>query len=237
MKNTGKKYCTQCGAENTASAKFCQTCGKKLDTPSGKPAAQNKSRPETSSWFNHYMILAATFIVSIVILLFIFSSNRENLYRKLSPVGQKKAEQPDSRFREELRDLNLKLLENPNDYQVNVRIANLYFDSQEFIKAISHYKRALEVKHGDPNVIIDLGVSFFNINQPDSAISYINSALSIHPDHVQGLFNAGIVHYNMGNYDTAIALWTKLIDAHHDTEEAHRAEMFIEQVKKQLNNS
>ncbi|MGD9899978.1 MAG: tetratricopeptide repeat protein [Calditrichaceae bacterium] len=233
------KYCQYCGAENVADAVYCMKCGKKLvvsvkktdkATGSGK-----KAKKETP--VNSYTIIAVAFIFSVIIILIIFRSNRMRLTEKLEAAGivntQSAAQgiEANSDVMNHLREIQQALLNDPDNYDLNIQAGNNYFDIGRFESAIVHYKQALKTKSTDSNVLIDLGVSLYNINQPDSSLFYMNRALEINPNHLQGLYNTGIVSYNIGKVDAAVSVWQKLISIHPDSREAEAAKQFIEQIK------
>jgi tetratricopeptide (TPR) repeat protein len=237
MGTTDKKHCTKCGKENAVEAKFCNYCGQALGKSEKKKKQPTQSVKNTSTEFSSYLILGLAFIFSIVVVLLVLNSNREALYQKLNQGARQQPTAQMTAAQEKIRELNLELLKNPDDYRLNVQIANSYFDIGDYEHAISHYRKALSIEGSDPNVLIDLGVCYFNLNQTEQALDYVQKALQINPEHLQGLFNAGIIHYNLGNYQSAIDMWQKVVSVHRNTPEAERASQFIEDVKQQLNNS
>jgi tetratricopeptide (TPR) repeat protein len=230
--------CPDCGTKNTEAAKFCNNCGiplkeNKKTSGKGKKDSQTGFLRQTNS----YVILGGSFVLALILVLIILSSNREALYSKLNPITEQHTHNHDGELQQRIQQLNMDILQKPNDYDLNVQLANSYFDIKDFSKASNHYRRALKVRDNDPSVLIDLGVSLFNLNQVDSAAVYMKKALNINPDHVQGLFNSGIVFYNLKQYDNAIDSWETLIEKHPGTREAQQAAGFIDEVRKQLNES
>lgn len=239
MNTSTKRRCNKCGTENVSEAKFCINCGQPLTISGNKKNKSERIKRDQGFLYglNSYMVLGIAFIFAVVVVLLVLNSNRETLYNKLNSGRNQQTTAQNDAVQEKIRELNLQLLQNPEDFQLNVQIANSYFDVGDFQKAISHYQKALSINATDPNVFIDLGVSYFNLNQTELALQYIEKALQINPQHIQGLFNAGIVHYNLGNYQAAINVWEKLVSTHENTPEAARASQFIEDVKQQLNES
>jgi len=234
MKKESVKVCPSCKKETESSANFCTNCGAKLKADQSKP---DKIEEGLINRANPYAIIGIAFILSLVIVFIILSDNRDILQQKINMQKPPVSNIVNPEAQNRLQQLNLGILENPDDYDLNVEIANNYFDTRDFQKAVTHYKQALLIQDGDPNVMIDLGVSYFNLNQADSALHIIQKALGKKPDHIQGLFNAGVIHYNLGNTEAAIESWELLIKSHAESEEASRAMQFIRQVKEQLNKS
>jgi tetratricopeptide (TPR) repeat protein len=228
------KLCSKCKTVNDFSANFCKNCGASLSDEK----KDNKNSGESFlQRTNSFLIIGTAFIISLIIVFSILSSNREVLHNKLDKKQTRSEPKINPEIQQKLQELNLKIMDNPDDYQTNVQIANQYFDIQNYIEAIKHYRKAVQIQANDANVLIDLGVSFFNINQTDSALHYIRRALQINPDHLQGLYNAGVVHYTLGDLDSAIESWEFLIKKHANSAEARRAAEFIKQVKNQRDKS
>jgi tetratricopeptide (TPR) repeat protein len=196
-----------------------------------KPETEKKQAAKKGS--NSYYILSAAFIFAIIVILLILNSNSESLSAKIQGGKQNKQvtptddAMPSMPMMQEIQELKTRLEQNPNDYDLNVRVANNYFDISQFDKAIGYYHRALKVRSDQTSVLIDLGVCYFNRNQSDSALYYIDRALVIKPDHPQGLYNKGVIYFNMQKNNEARSVWEKLVSMYPDTREAQAARDFL----------
>lgn len=131
-----------------------------------------------------------------------------------------------------IQSLLNELKKQPNNYDLMVSAANAYFDIGRFEKAVTYYKKALTFKN-ESNVLIDLGVCYFNLNKLDSSLVFIQNVLNENPNHKQGLYNIGIVYYNLGNLNEAKNAWEFMVEKHPNSREADNARQFIEEINKQ----
>jgi tetratricopeptide (TPR) repeat protein len=115
---------------------------------------------------------------------------------------------------------NIKLLEgmiaaDPNNRNAWVQLGHNYFDSQQPIKAIEAYDKALALDPLDPDVITNQGVMFRSLGWYDRAIENFTRANEINPRHPQSLYNLGIVYrYDLNDFAKAREAWTRYLDQH-----------------------
>lgn len=234
------KNCKNCNTENPVNAKFCSQCGQKFDEIKKPVKAGKTNAPIKKS--NSYFILAIALLFAFVTIFLVLDSNRRAFQEKVasrlnqSPNPGEVAQQSPQAMQmmESVQKTKAALDKDPDNYELNVEMANNYFDIGRFENAIEHYKTALNKKDDDPNVLIDLGVAFYNTNFQDSALKYMDAALKINPTHPQGLYNAGIVHFSMGDSLQAINVWQKLVDTNSQSPQAQTAQKFLEQLKNKL---
>ncbi len=111
-----------------------------------------------------------------------------------------------------IQRLEARLIETPDDVQLMVDLANLYFEIESFQGAIAYYDRALELRPDDPNLRTDMATALYYSNQVEKAIVEFEASLAIAPNHPQTLFNMGIVLLEEQNdREGAIELWEQLI--------------------------
>ena len=111
-----------------------------------------------------------------------------------------------------IQQLEARLIEAPDDVQLIVDLANLYFEIESFQGAISYFGRALEFRPDDPALRTDMATALYYSNQVEDAIVEFETALAIAPNHPQTLFNMGVVILQeSGNREGAIELWEQLI--------------------------
>jgi cytochrome c-type biogenesis protein CcmH/NrfG len=103
--------------------------------------------------------------------------------------------------------------DNPKDFESWVKLGNLYFDTDNYQRAINAYNRYLELKPDNPNVWTDLGVMYRRSGQPADAVAAFDRAISLDPKHETALFNKGIVLlHDLGNREAAVKAWEKLAE-------------------------
>jgi len=105
----------------------------------------------------------------------------------------------------------------PDDYQSWVQLGHLYYDSNQYQKAIVAYTNSLKYHAGDANLLTDLGVMYRRTNQPEKAIEMFKKAEAMDPTHQASRFNEGIVRfYDLKDPDGAIASWEELLKINPD---------------------
>ena len=83
--------------------------------------------------------------------------------------------------------------QNPNDAQSRIQLGNIFFDAEQYPKAIGWYEQAIKLSPTDTNLSTDLGVAYYYINQPDKALAQFDQSLKNDPNHIKTLLNVGIV--------------------------------------------
>ena len=101
---------------------------------------------------------------------------------------------------------------NPENVEAWVQLANLYFDANQFDKAITAYKKSLELNPNNANVMTDLGVMYRRMGQPKEAIKAFDEAMKIDPKHEVSRFNKGIVlMHDLNDLEGTIRAWEGLV--------------------------
>jgi cytochrome c-type biogenesis protein CcmH/NrfG len=81
----------------------------------------------------------------------------------------------------------------PEDASTWVHLGNLYFDTDQPEKSVTAYEKALALRPGDPNVLVDQGVMFRRLQEFDQALVCFDKAIKADPGHVIAHFNKSIV--------------------------------------------
>ncbi|MCK5226692.1 MAG: tetratricopeptide repeat protein [Desulfobulbaceae bacterium] len=100
---------------------------------------------------------------------------------------------------------------NPDNAGAWAQLGHIWFDTNQFEKAIHAYNKSLAIRPNDPNVLTDLGVMFRRSGQPVKAVESFDKAMGIDPKHEIARFNKGIVLYNDLNQQAqAIQVWEEM---------------------------
>ena len=91
----------------------------------------------------------------------------------------------------------------PNDLDGLRGTGNVYYDFEEYAKAIEYYQKYLALNPEDPNIRTDLGTMYLYTNEADRAIAEYQAVLAKKPEFFQAYFNLGIAYQEKG--DTAKA--------------------------------
>jgi tetratricopeptide (TPR) repeat protein len=112
---------------------------------------------------------------------------------------------------------NLGLLEDlvakdPANRNAWVQLGHGYFDSDQYIKAVEAYNKALELDPNDPDILTDQGVMFRALGWYDKAVDNFVKANRLKPSHAQSLYNLGVVYrYDLQDLDKAREAWKKYL--------------------------
>ena len=112
----------------------------------------------------------------------------------------------------EIKALEAKVAQNPQNVDAWTELGNRYFDSDQPEKAIKAYERAIEIKPGNPDVITDMGIMYRRMEQPKRAVEAFERAIAADPRHETARFNKGIVLlHDLNDTEGAIRSWEELI--------------------------
>lgn len=114
---------------------------------------------------------------------------------KIEEQAQSPSRNPMDDVHRQLSTLQEILKKNPQDWNALVGLGNLYYDINQFDKAIPYYQRAIEIKK-DPNVLADLGTSLRETGRPEEAIKTYEEVLKIDDKHWKAVYNIIIVSIN-----------------------------------------
>jgi tetratricopeptide (TPR) repeat protein len=96
------------------------------------------------------------------------------------------------------------LLASPHNYQVHVRIAEVYRQEGNYQAALKEFKQALKIQPNDPVLLNNLGITFASMNEYDEAVSTFQKLVTAHPDFAEGYFNLGNLYLETQRYDAAM---------------------------------
>ena len=233
-------FCNSCGTPNPQGSNFCSNCGSPLS--SGKGKKQNKKHPSVKQQaasegkqLNKNNILLIVYSLAIVTLVILFAAgifdstpeipNRPPVQQQNKNFGMG----ADLSKVNEIKNLETAVANNPDDHQALLNLAHLLNDSGFYQKAIQRYESYLKLHPDIPDVMVDLGVCYFNLKKFDNAIDWMSRAIKIDPTHQIGHFNLGIVNLSMNNIAEAKNWWRKAIALGPNTDIAKRAQSLLEQ--------
>ena len=102
--------------------------------------------------------------------------------------------------------------QHPEDAEAWTQLGNLYFDSDNFEKAIGAYQKSLAIKPDNADVWTDMGVMYRRSGKPEEAIKAFDKAIAINPGHEVSRFNKGIVlMHDLNNMEGAVSAWEELV--------------------------
>ncbi len=104
--------------------------------------------------------------------------------------------------------------QNPNDFEAQIKAAEVYYQIQRFEGAIEFLKQANKLKPDDYETIVNLGNSYFDANQYTEAEKWYSAALVKKPDDTNVRSDLGLtfIFRESPNYDRAIQEFTKSLE-------------------------
>lgn len=242
--------CNVCGETNDKSNQFCSGCGAKLSLKgidkaeltsrknkkkdnvkrSSKKEKQDLINTEDTGTFSSGKIIVLFSGILAIGLIILYSAGIFDSSVKQSGevLNQNFSSGVDLNNVQKINQLREKAKANPDDYKTVLELGHLLMDSGFFTEAITNYEKYIAKHPEDADVIIDMGVCYFEMNQLDRADSIMKSALVFNPGHQIGHLNIGVVNLKKGNSETAKEWFRKTIEINPATEHAQRAKQLLE---------
>lgn len=102
-----------------------------------------------------------------------------------------------------VNELKRMLQQDPENAQVLLALANIYYDAAMWEQAAGYYERVVELEP-DPDALTDLGVCYRGLQQFDKALEIFARAHQLDPAHWQSLYNTVVVAgLDLGRVDEA----------------------------------
>ncbi len=125
----------------------------------------------------------------------------------------------------------------PDKFQAWTQLANLYFDTGQYDKAVNAYETSLQLHAGSADIWTDLGVMYRRTKQPQKAIEAFDKAIAIDPNHEISRLNKGIVlMYDLNAAEDAIQSWENLLRINPEAKigSGEPVKEFVDQLKQEL---
>lgn len=101
----------------------------------------------------------------------------------------------------------------PANVQAWTQLGHIYFDTDQYQKAINAYGRSLALEPENADVVTDLGVMYRRNGQPEKAITSFEQAIALNPRHETAHFNMGVVMlHDFNDREGAIKVWRQLLE-------------------------
>jgi tetratricopeptide (TPR) repeat protein len=154
------------------------------------------------------LIIAITLIVGVLIGILVSKGGRKTVK---APTGAP-AQTPAVNYQQNIKMLEGLVASDPANRTAWVELGHNYFDSDQPVKAVEAYNKALELDPNDPNVLTDQGVMFRRLGWFDRAVENFTRAYELDPSHRQSLYNLGIVYrYDLQDFEKAREAWAKYL--------------------------
>lgn len=117
-----------------------------------------------------------------------------------------------------LSGLITKLNENPNDFFVNIEVAELYYDLREYEDALLFYKNALEIRPAEIGLNLSIGLAYGRLKKFEAAQSCYEQIIAYNDNSDRFLkikagayLNLANIFYDSNEFDKSIATLEKAI--------------------------
>jgi tetratricopeptide (TPR) repeat protein/DNA-directed RNA polymerase subunit RPC12/RpoP len=236
--------CENCGGENSIEETICVHCGYPLNKdkhpkaslhPAGKDKTNEDADKITAKTKTNnerklkqvyiYLIFAAIFIISGV--MFISSDMTDVPEASKSVLGEQSSGVNLNNVNQ-INTLKDDIEKNPADKDKILQLANLENDSGFFEQAITYYKKYLDLSPDDADVLVDMGVCYYNLQNYKEAVAKMTEALKYNPKHQVAHLNLGIVNLAMGNIEKSREWLEKTIKIDSTSEAGKRAKEILE---------
>lgn len=178
-----------------------------------KSKTQNKTQE-----INVIKIIYVTFFLALIGMIILYSAGTFDGPKVVDVQNANNSENvdhnhnsPDLTSLNEIKFLEEKVKNNPEDLNSLLSLSHLLNDSGFYVKAIEHYKRYLAKDTKNVDVIVDMGVCFYQLGDYDSAIKAMESGIALNPKHQIAHFNLGIVNSAKGNISKSQEYFEKAI--------------------------
>jgi len=251
---TNSLICSVCGEELKHGDNFCPGCGvsvkKDLDIADKKkmaddfpevesPKEEKKSSKDistinTASESKKIPITRLIYLVFGLILIVLLINYSSGVFEKPITSGiasNKNFEDAhkgvDLQNLQQINSLEEKVKNNPADKVSLLELAHVLNDSGFKDRAIEKYKQYLQIDPNNADVLVDMGVCFFDLGKYNDAANYMKQALKYQPRHQIAYLNLGIVNLTAGKHDEALNWWKQAVEIDPNSNVAKRAQELI----------
>ncbi|MEM7048224.1 MAG: tetratricopeptide repeat protein [Acidobacteriota bacterium] len=169
------------------------------------------------------LFLAAGILVGFLLGYFLFESVAERQPPRLPmgaaaaaggvppAAGAPAAGAVEGPFMAQVRRLEERLRQNPEDADAVRQLSDLYVDAQAWEPATQGYARYLQLRPGDPDILSELGTALYQLGRYEEALQQFDLAQEIAPNHWESLFNRAVtLAFGLSRWDDALAVVEQL---------------------------
>lgn len=174
-------------------------------------------------------------VISLIVggLIAVIFTNMQDKSANTASTSSVPASAPAVNYQQQITMLEGIVAKEPANRNAWVQLGHNYFDSDQPMKAIEAYEKALVIDRNDPNLLTDQGVMYRRLGWFDKAIKNFEEAYSLNPNHQQSLYNLGIVYrYDLQDFPKAVEAWEKFLSINPGGSGAAQVRAELESLKK-----
>lgn len=249
-----KINCSVCGEEVDVNDNFCSSCGvvlkkkTKSDSSRGTKGIESKSKDLKNENFSgrkskentkkntsdlkkisFVKLFYVAFSLLLVGMVIIFSSGVIDNGGSVSSSAQNTDDVHsgvDLQYLQRINSLEEELKVKPDKSKL-LELAHLLNDSGLKPRAIEKYQEYLKIDPKNADVLVDMGVCYYELGKYDDALRFMKDALKFQPKHQIAHLNIGIVSLSAGMHDEAVDWWKKAVAINPNSDVGKRAQELI----------
>jgi tetratricopeptide (TPR) repeat protein len=248
--NLENLICTNCGESLNARDNFCSSCGASVIKPKemddSKKSIPNEKRNKKSlrgkglenknigsnpdqKKISTVKIVYLAFFFVVIALVIVYSSgsfDKPGISAAAQSSENDVHKGVDLQYLQRINTLEEEFKINPDDSKL-LELAHLLNDSGLKEKAIEKYQTYLKSNPKDADVLVDMGVCFFELGKNEEALRFMKDALKYQPKHQIAHLNLGIVSLSANLHDEAVDWWKKAVELDPSNSIGKRAQELI----------
>lgn len=231
------RVCSECGIKLKEKSNFCSNCGAELNNgqytaKNEKGSGKQKTAPPDHVSPNKILMILGGILLAVIVVLYaggVFDSPVVTTPAANNVVPNAGAgNNVDLNSLQRLNSLRDTYNRDTSNHTVLLELAHLLNDSGLFDEAIEKYQIYLKGHPGVPDVMIDMGVCYFEKKDYVRADSVMRAAVKLDPKHQIGHLNLGIVNLAKGDLQVSKEWLTKAVALGPDTEPGKKAKQLLE---------
>lgn len=222
------KNCIVCGEKLEKEFAYCPYCGAKTGKTKKVKKSENNSPGDKELSFNKIIyIVLLLIVIGGVILYFSGIFDEPEIAQSANQSFEDVHKGVDLSNLQQINALENELKTNPADKEKILTLAHMLNDSGFKQKAIDRYKEYLKFDPENPDVLVDMGVCYYDMQNYAEAEKWMKEALKYEPKHQIAHLNLGIVSLTSGKHDEAIEWWRKAVEINPNNNIGKKAQELI----------
>ncbi|MHC1739400.1 MAG: tetratricopeptide repeat protein [Ignavibacteriaceae bacterium] len=225
------KKCQVCKESVKEEFAYCPYCGSNLNDKQ-KNKGNNGENSEGLKLSNSQILLTFAGIIAVVFIILFAAGTFDSPVLKVTgentQAQQNMTQGPSLADLNKINELRDYIKNNPEEKDKILELGHLLMDNGYNEEAILNYDKFLNFEPKNPDVLIDKGVCYFNLEQYEKAEEIMLTGLKINPRHIIGIYNIGIVNLAKQNREKAREWFQKVIELDPNSDYALQAKQLLE---------